>query len=71
MAKGLRVERNPISIEIEGVRYDGRYGIHRGVMTVTYAGVDSKRTQVGGTPPEVLARMLLSELVQASLKSGA
>ena len=54
--------RAKISVELDGKTYTGSYNVKRGVVTVsTLKG--HKSTQVGGSPPEVIARMLLRELV--------
>ena len=60
-----------VSIEIEGRTYTGRYvvsgqGSGR-TVTVSTPLYGSKTTQVGGSPPETIARMLLRELIQAGM----
>ncbi len=52
----------PVSIELEGKTYYGSYIVVRGMITVS-AGGGVKTTQVGSTPVDMLAKMLLSELV--------
>ncbi|MCY1369854.1 hypothetical protein D9M68_977530 [compost metagenome] len=53
---------NPVSIELNGRTYSGRYRVEKGIITVsTMSG--SKSTQLGRLPEEALARMLLRELV--------
>lgn len=56
----FRVE---VAIERNGERHVGYYYVEREMITVSYSKGGSKSTQVGGSPPEVLAKMLLSELV--------
>jgi hypothetical protein len=55
----------PISIEIESAVYHGSYSVSRGMLTVRSAD-GSKTTQVGGTPADTLARVLLAELARQS-----
>lgn len=52
----------PVTIERDGKTYHGTYVVERGMITVRCTG-GSKTTQVGNMPVEVLARLLLSELV--------
>jgi hypothetical protein len=51
---------HPISIG----QVRGSYYVHRRVITVTSPWGTSKSTQVGNTPPETLARIMLRELIQ-------
>jgi hypothetical protein len=48
--------------EIE-ISVRGRYEVQGGIVTVVYRG-RKKSTQVGDSPPESIARLLLSELVK-------
>jgi hypothetical protein len=57
-------ERAEVSMEIDGKKYVGHYSIDRKVMTVTY-GLGRKIASLSSTPPDLLAAMLLSELVSA------
>ncbi|MGI4941663.1 MAG: hypothetical protein ACRYHQ_14065 [Janthinobacterium lividum] len=41
----------------------GRYRVEDGLLTVTYRG-RSETTQLGGSPAEVLARIMLAEMVE-------
>ena len=50
-----------ISIRVGEREVRGRWGVDKGVVWVS-TGTDSKSTQIGGSPPEVLAKMLLREL---------
>ncbi|WP_330481921.1 hypothetical protein [Tumidithrix elongata] len=51
-----------VSIEINGQIYNGSYTVVSDIITVSYK-MEKETTQVGGTPPDILARVLLSELV--------
>lgn len=42
----------------------GSYYVHRRMITVTSPWGTSKSTQVGNSPPESLARIMLRELIQ-------
>ncbi len=50
-------------VEVDGTRFGGHDVVDKGSITVSTALHGSKTTQVGASPPEVLARMLLRELV--------
>lgn len=52
-----------ITVESEGKTYTASYNVSKGVITVS-TGLDSKSTQVGGLPPEHLAKLLLRELIR-------
>jgi hypothetical protein len=54
---------NDISFEIGDRRVHGLYRVEHGILTVTYEGRE-KSTQLGGMPPETLARQLLRELAR-------
>ena len=60
-----RQESQPqtISVEIDGKTYTGRYSVSGKVVSVSGA-FGSKSTQVGNSPADVVARMLLRELVR-------
>jgi hypothetical protein len=51
----------PITYEHGGYRLDGRYRIESGMITVSCAN-GIKTTQLGNTPPDGLARLILSEI---------
>jgi hypothetical protein len=56
----------------KGREYTGSFRVdNKGILTVHY-GADRKRTQLGGhvRTPNLLARILLSELVGAAHKDG-
>jgi hypothetical protein len=58
-----------LAIERDGERHVGNYFVERGMITVSYSKGGSKTTQVGGTPTESLATLLLTELVGESRRS--
>ncbi|HWI05560.1 MAG TPA: hypothetical protein VNT52_17270 [Acidimicrobiales bacterium] len=58
------MSRSEITVEIDGQTFSGSYEVARGIITVSTA-YGRKSTQVGSTPPDTLARILLRELVQA------
>jgi hypothetical protein len=51
-----------VSIERNGRTYTGRYLVAGDLITVRYDS-DQKATQIGGSPHEALAKILLGELV--------
>ena len=53
-----------VEIEVDGVVHVGQYWQHNGMITVSN-GEQQKTTQVGGSPPGVLAKMLLREIVKS------
>lgn len=63
-----RPDRHEVSIEVDGKPYTGWYhlqdGCHREADMLTVSTANGyKTTHLGNTPPEGLARLLLSELV--------
>jgi hypothetical protein len=48
---------------VDGKTYEATYEVAQGIVTVRTA-KGMKATQVGGSPPEVLARMMLREMVR-------
>jgi hypothetical protein len=55
---------NTITLTHEGRTYEGRYRLEsKNWLRVQYRGV-SKETHLGSTPPDGLARLLLSELIR-------
>jgi hypothetical protein len=52
-----------VSFEVGDRRVHGLYKVEHDMITVTYNGRE-KTTQVGGMPPETLARQLLRELAR-------
>jgi len=59
-------EFHDVSIEFEGRIISGTYSVRRGLVSVStgYCGGGSKSTQVGGSTPVGLARIMLRELAQ-------
>ncbi len=53
-----------VTLEVDGRTYTGRVTIEDGIVNVNTIG-GWTATQIGESPPEVVARMLLRELVQA------
>ena len=51
---------------VDGVTYTGRFYAYGPMVFVHYMG-KKKQTQIGGSPPESIARMLLSEMVRGIL----
>lgn len=56
-----------ITNEIDGVTHKGQFRTERGLITVRFEGRKTK-TQLGGSvaAPEILARVLLGELVRGT-----
>jgi hypothetical protein len=52
------------SVDVDGKSYDGRYTIDGGMIVVQAPRGDTEETQLGGTPPESLAILLLSQMVR-------
>jgi hypothetical protein len=53
----------PVTVTIDGVTHHGTYYVQNSLVYVDY-GDTKKATQVGGSPPASIARMLLSEMVR-------
>ena len=58
-----RTDWKDISVDVGGRRLSDHNMVEKGMITVTYNG-QQKTTQVGGMPPEALARQLLRELAR-------
>ena len=59
----------PIRIDVYGKIYTGCYDYeHKDLLRVSSVGLGSKVRQIGNTPPESVARMLLRELVLEAQK---
>jgi hypothetical protein len=58
-------EVKPVTVTIDGVTHHGTYFV-QGSMVHVQSTLGSKKTHVGGAPPEAIAKLLLSELVHAS-----
>lgn len=54
--------KDVVIVEKNGTKYMATYVVERKVITVS-AAKGSKSTQLGGLPPEHLARILLQELI--------
>jgi hypothetical protein len=54
-----------VKIDRNGQRYSGTYVVEREMVHVSYGDV-TKSTQVGGSPPSAIARILLSEILMES-----
>ena len=61
-----------VSCEMGGRKYTGHYHVDKGMLHVSYGGC-SKSPQVGGhfQNPELLAAILVRELVAEARKDGA
>lgn len=57
-----------VTVTIEGVLYEGTYYVQRSIVHVQSA-FGAKATKLGGSTPETLAKMLLSEMVRAGLST--
>jgi len=64
MPRKLSSAPQDVSIEKDGKTYTGKFEVTKGIVTVTY-NMEMKRTQVGGSPPAVIAKLLLYEMVCA------
>jgi hypothetical protein len=53
----------PVSVTIGKIKHDGIYYVKRGMLYVR-SPLGTKVTQVGGSSPEIVAKLLLSELVR-------
>ena len=63
-AEEVTVMTERIVIQVDCTEYDGTYEATSGVVTVRTAYGSQSTHLVGDTPPEVLAKMLLGELVR-------
>ena len=59
---------NTVTVTEGHIDYVAEYFVEDGMITVT-AAHGHKTTQLGDTPPEVLAKMLLGELIKAGKAS--
>jgi hypothetical protein len=57
-----------VAVEIGDIIYEGAYYVQESVVHVQ-SSFGSKSTQLGGSPPRMIARMLLSELVRGSIST--
>jgi hypothetical protein len=58
-------DRTMVEAEVDGKRYAGSYEVSRGGIVTVRTPYRRKSAQVGGSPPKVIAQMLLRELVRA------
>jgi hypothetical protein len=56
-----------LTVTIDGVAYEGTYYTHD-TMVYVQLGTGRAETQIGGSPAEAIAGMLLSELVRDDLE---
>jgi len=61
--------REEVEIEFEGKNYKGSYTIKSKMVHVTSAH-GSKSTQVGASPPDLIARMLLRNILSDAKGKG-
>jgi len=54
-----------VTVTIDGVTHRGTYFV-QGSMVHVQSTLGSKKTHVGGSPPEAIAKLLLSELVRTT-----
>jgi len=54
-----------VTVTIDGVLYEGTYFVQQQMIHVR-SQFGAKATKVGGSMPEALAKLLLSEMVRAS-----
>jgi len=66
MHKMMLTVRTPVSIKSGGITHHGYFEVDGVMIRVSHRG-STKATQLGGTPPAALARLLLSELVREHL----
>ena len=59
----------PVMIELDGRIYSGSYSVDDGLIRVAYD-FRRKTTRLGRTPPLILAKILLAELVRAQLRKA-
>jgi len=52
-----------VTVTIGGIEYRGTYYVQSSMVHVR-SPLGNKSTQVGGSPPETIAKLLLSELVR-------
>jgi hypothetical protein len=67
--RGRAVPVKPVTVTIDAVTHNGFYFV-QGFMVYVASKFGAKSTQVGGSAPEELAKLLLWELVHEQKKSG-
>ncbi|SCY33567.1 hypothetical protein SAMN05216308_10836 [Nitrosospira sp. Nsp13] len=55
----------PVEVERDGIVHSGTYTIERGIITVLYE-FSVNTTQLGSMPHEVLAKILLAEILDGA-----
>jgi hypothetical protein len=65
MANALNIFVREVSVTIGDEIHHGTYFVQGSMVHVQWS-FGAKATQVGNSPPEMIAKMLLSELVRAS-----
>jgi hypothetical protein len=72
MPRHKSTERGPIpqvvQLELDGRHYAGTYTVDGPMITVDTLLLGSRRVPLGDQPPEIAARVLLLELVYASIR---
>ena len=58
----------PVTVKMDGVTHVGTYYVQNQMVYVEHLMFGSKATQVRGTKPELMAWLLLSELVREARK---
>jgi hypothetical protein len=58
---------NEVKAEYRGIELPGQMWVAGGLVTVTTSDGRQKTTQVGGSPPDSIARMMLIELERERL----
>ena len=53
-----------VEVEVDGKLYRGRYHVDRGIIALSTLDGRRKATQLGSSPPESLARILLREIIR-------
>ena len=53
-----------VTVTIDGVAYQGTYSVQRSMVYVR-SPLGTKATEVGESPPETIAKLLLSDLAKA------
>ena len=70
MSRHKSIERPPVGrsvqIEVDGTRYEGTYTVDGSIVTVDTLLLGSRRGTVNDGSPEIVAKILLLELVHSS-----
>lgn len=61
--------REELHVDFDGQTYKVAYSVDRGLITV-WAAANSKSTQIGGSPPEGIARIIGKELLEDAKSKG-